>query len=51
MIELPDASRRRLIAGLSGVVLAAGSAGAALHFDEHQLSANNALEMRSLFSF
>ena len=30
MIELPDASRRRLIAGLSGVVLAAGSAGAAL---------------------
>jgi len=30
MIELPDASRRRLIAGLSGAVLAAGSAGAAL---------------------
>src|SRR6185437_5554987 len=29
MISLPDASRRRLIAGLSGAVLAAGSAGAA----------------------
>ena len=30
MISLPDASRRRLIAGLSGAVLAAGSTGAAL---------------------
>src|SRR5947209_4107353 len=29
MISLPDASRRRLIVGLSGAVLAAGSAGAA----------------------
>jgi len=29
MISLPDASRRRLIAGLSGTVFAAGSAGAA----------------------
>src|SRR5438477_12735269 len=30
MIDLPDASRRRLVAGLSGIVLVAGSAGAAL---------------------
>ena len=30
MIDLPDANRRRLVAGLSGIVLAAGGAGAAL---------------------
>jgi len=30
MIDLPDASRRRLVAGLSGIVLVAGGAGAAL---------------------